>query len=242
MGEREYYGIDAPGVVRSLGLVGAALVLAGLLAAKHHPILRNSLLVPGLCMMGTACWMLASSLWLKRIVVRSLLNERQWIGNEAILDVGSGRGLVAIEAARRSPRGAIRAIDLWQKADLSGNNPDALRANARAAAVERQLMIDTGDARNMPYADATFDVVTSMTAIHNIPDATGRQAAISEIWRVTKPGGQILIFDIHHARSYLGHLRELGASDTKLSGPILLWGLIGWRFSAHKPLVIAERA
>jgi arsenite methyltransferase len=59
--------------------------------------------------------------------------------------------------------------------------------------------------------------------IHNIPDKSGRQTAIAEIWRVTKPGGQILIFDIRHARSYLRELREAGATDAKLAGPILLW-------------------
>ena len=74
-----------------------------------------------------------------------------------------------------------------------------------------------------------------MTAIHNIPDVDGRAAAIAEIWRVTRPGGQVLIFDIRHARRYLRQLRALGAGDVRMHGPILLWGPIGWRFSVRKP-------
>ena len=74
-----------------------------------------------------------------------------------------------------------------------------------------------------------------MTAIHNIKDADGRRKAISEAWRALRPGGQILIFDILHAKSYLEDLRILGATDTDWAGPIVLWGPLGWRFKATKP-------
>jgi len=235
MRTQEYYGLDAPNVVRNLGLIGGALVVAGLLSARYLPIAKMSLLIPGLCIAGTAGWMLVSSLWLKKIVMRGLLNKRQWRGDEAVLDVGTGRGLVAIEAAKRTPRGSVRAIDLWQNADLSGNSPEALLFNARIAGVDNRPIIDTGDARSLPYSDAVFDAVTSMTAIHNIPDESGRRSAIAEIWRVTKPGGQILIFDIFYARKYLRLLHELGAIDTQLSRPSILWGLMGYGLTARKP-------
>ena len=178
--------------------------------------------------------MIASSKWLKQRVARALLDSRNWRGDESVLDVGCGRGLVAIAAARRVPRGKVTGIDIWQEVDLDGNSPEAIRANAEAAGVAARLAVDTGDARALPYPDASFDVVASMTAIHNIPDAGGRRAAIAEAWRVTRPGGQILIFDIRHARKYAAQLRDLGA-EVKLDGPILLWGPIGWRFSAIKP-------
>jgi arsenite methyltransferase len=106
MKSHEYYGIDAPTVTRNLGLVGGAVIIVGFLAARYLRIYR---LTPGLCMTGTAGWMLASSLWLKSIVMRSLLNERQWRGDEAVLDVGCGRGLAAIEAAKRTPLGSVHA-------------------------------------------------------------------------------------------------------------------------------------
>jgi arsenite methyltransferase len=86
------------------------------------------------------------------------------------------------------------------------------------------LTIDTGDARKLPYPDDSYDVAMSMTAIH-IPDKAGREAAITEMWRVAKPSGQILIFDIRHARWYLDKFPEFGAADAKLSGPIFLSAL-----------------
>jgi len=235
-GDREHYGIDAPTVVRTLGAGGIALIVVGLIAGRIPAVapLMPMLVGTGIGMTLGAAWMLVSSLWLKRIVMRHLLDTRRWQGDEQVLDIGSGRGLVAIGAARRVPRGMVHALDIWQQADLSGNTPAALLANGRAAGVAERLAVDTGDARRMPYPDATFDVVASMTAIHNIPDAAGRTTAIAEAWRVTRPGGQLLIFDIRHARTYAAQLRALGA-EVRLTGPIVLWGPIGWRFSATKP-------
>jgi len=232
----EHYGIDAPTVVRNLALGGTALVVIGMVLPYWPATAAASpnLIAFGIPMLVAAAWMLASSLWLKKLVMRRLLDERAWSGGETVLDVGAGRGLVAIAAARRVPRGRIHAVDLWQGVDLSGNNPEGLHRNAVAAGVDARLQVDTGDARSLPYPDNMFDVVTSMTVIHNIPDPAGRQKAIAEIWRVTKPGGQILIFDIRHARSYLKQLRALGVQGVKLTGPILLWGPVGWRFSVIK--------
>jgi hypothetical protein len=73
-----------------------------------------------------------------------------------------------------------------------------------------------------------------MTAIRNVPGCQARARAISEIWRVTKPDDGILIFDIRHARAYAAQLRRLGA-QVKVTGPVFLWGPLGWRFSAKKP-------
>jgi SAM-dependent methyltransferase len=242
---RENYGIDAPTVVRNLAAIGLLLVLVSggtaIALSLHYVepgplvrILRVNGLIAGLICLVMAFWMIASSKWLKHKVAAALLDEHRWRGDEVVLDVGCGRGLIAVAAARRVPDGSVTGIDIWQERDLGGNTPDAIRANAEAAGVAERLIVDTGDARALPYPDASFDVVASMTAIHNIPDKAGRTAAIAEAWRVTKPGGQILIFDIRHARTYAAQLRALGA-QVRLKGPILLWGPVGWRFCAVKP-------
>ncbi len=236
MSARESYGIDAPGAVRTLGLLGV-VCLACAFVPNHVPgaSIARGIWPAGASMLAGCAWMLLSSLWIKKKVMRSLLNQRHWCGDEAVLDVGCGRGLVAIAAAHRVPFGKVYGVDIWQAEDLSGNSPDAIRANAVAAGVGDRLVIETGDARSLPYPDASFDVVTSMTALHNIGDLDGRRKAVSEAWRVLRPGGQVLIFDIRHAKKYLQQLRELGAVDTALAGPILLWGPFGWRFRATKP-------
>jgi arsenite methyltransferase len=216
------------------GVTAALLSLRVVDQGRLTLILRNNGLVTAIICLLMTFWMIASSKWLKHKVARALLDSRAWRGDEAVLDIGCGRGLVAVAAAHRVPRGNVTGVDIWQEADLGGNSPDAIRANARVAGVADRLTVDTGDARSLPYPDARFDVVASMTAIHNIPDVEGRRAAIAEAWRVSKPGGQILIFDIRHGRKYAAQLRALGA-DVRLTGPILLWGPIGWRFSALKP-------
>jgi arsenite methyltransferase len=215
----------ATAVLLQLGIVGLnALTL----------VLRNNGLSIGIVCLIMAFWMIASSKWLKQRVARALLDSHAWRGDEDVLDIGCGRGLIAVAAARRVPRGRVTGVDIWQEVDLGGNSPEAIRANAEVAGVADRLIVDTGDARSLPYPDASFDVVASMTAIHNIPNADGRRAAIAEAWRVARPGGQILIFDIRHARKYAAQLRALGA-EVRLTGPILLWGPIGWRFSATRP-------
>ncbi|HEX5053319.1 MAG TPA: class I SAM-dependent methyltransferase [Planctomycetota bacterium] len=242
----EDYGIDAPTVVRSLAAIGALLLIVGAAtAALLHlhvvepgplpRVLRNNGLATAIVCLVMAGWMFASSRWLKHRVARDLLDSRQWRGDETVLDVGCGRGLVAVAACRRVPNGRVTGIDIWRERDLGGNSPEAILANAEAAGVADRLVVDTGDARSLPYADGSFDVVASMTAIHNIRGAAGRAAAVAEVWRVTKPGGQILIFDIRHARTHAAGLRAAGATDVRLDGPILLWGPFGWRVSATKP-------
>ncbi len=236
---RENYGIDAPTVVRNLA-VGGVICVVLWIASLHAPTgifrdFRPTFQSAGIGMVVGTCWMLASSLWFKQIVRDRLLDSRRWRGNEQALDVGCGRGLVAVGIARRlDPRGRVHGLDLWQAVDLSGNTPQRALANAAAAGVIDRVVVHTGDMRQLPYPDQVFDVVASMTAIHNVPTREGRTQAISEIWRVTKPGGEILVFDIRHARSYAAQLRLLGA-QVKTTGPIFLWGPVGWRFSAKKP-------
>ena len=235
---REDYGIDAPVAARNLALGGLAFLVLLMIASYAQlglfrdlrPMFRGA----AIGMIAGAGWMVISSLWLKKRVRESLLNTRQWRGDEQGLDVGCGSGLLAVGMARRiGGNGHVRGIDLWQAADLSGNTPERAIANASAAGVADRVSIDTGDMRDLPYPDEAYDVVASMTAIHNIPTREGREQAIREIWRVTKTGGEMLIFDIRHARTYAAQLRKLGA-QVKITGPIFLWGPLGWRFSARK--------
>ncbi|MEO6707949.1 MAG: class I SAM-dependent methyltransferase [Planctomycetota bacterium] len=233
-------------MVRTLASIGIVLLIVGsvttILLRLHRitptPLSRilsmNGLTTAIICLV-MASWMIASSKWLKHRVARAMLDSRSWRGDESVLDIGCGRGLLAVNAAKRVLRGHVTGVDIWQERDLGGNSPAAIRANAEVAGVADRLSVDTGDARALPYPDGSFDVVVSMTAIHNIPSRAGRTAAIAEAWRVTRPGGEILMFDIRHARSYAAQLRAAGAADVQMKGPILLWGPVGWRFSATKP-------
>src|ERR1700735_5159728 len=136
-------------------------------------------------------------------------------GNEQLLDLGCGRGAVLVEAARRLPAGRAVGVDLWAK-DQSGNSPEATLANAAASGVADRVEVHTADMTALPFADGSFDVVTSAMAIHNIPSPEGRYRAVDEAMRVLRPGGQLLVADPWPmARKYAEHigqgtLRSLG--------------------------------
>src|ERR1035438_5167674 len=68
----------------------------------------------------------------KRIVREQLIDGLALRGDETVLDVGCGRGLLLTSAARRLTTGKAIGIDLWQSDDLSGNRPEATLANAQA--------------------------------------------------------------------------------------------------------------
>lgn len=233
------YGVDAPGVVRTLGLVGGLLIVvsAMILTFGGPPALlgiASSAALAGACMSAITLWMLVSSLWLKERVVQKLLAAREtWRGDERVLDVGCGRGLFAINAARRVPHGRVTALDRWSGKDLTGNSPEMVRSNAITVGMAERIIVDTGDALDLPYADGAFDVIGSMTVIHNIPSAAKRAAAITEMWRVLTPGGNLLLFDIFHTLAYARQLRALGAS-VRVSWPMLLWAIPGWCLYASK--------
>lgn len=88
--------------------------------------------------------------------------------------------------------------------------------NAAAAGVADRVEVHTADMTALPFADDSFDVVTSAMAIHNVPSAQGRFHAIDEAIRVLRPGGQLLVADPWPmARKYARHvgkgtLRPLG--------------------------------
>jgi arsenite methyltransferase len=84
------------------------------------------------------------------------------------------------------------------------------------------------------YPDNNYDVVMSTLAIHNIPDRTERDQAIREIWRVLKPGGKLLIFDLFHTAHYAKILREMGAGDVTLSELGWLWCVPSRSLTARK--------
>ena len=133
---RADYGIDAPPVVRNLLLVGAAGPLLWLAAAARlwsgtvrvplggdtlRIVLAPAALSIGLTCLAMAAWMVWSSKVGKVRERERLLDTLTWRGDERVLDVGCGRGLMLIGAARRLSTGRATGIDLWRGEGLGGN-------------------------------------------------------------------------------------------------------------------------
>ena len=97
---------------------------------------------------------------------------------QRVLDVGCGTGVVAITAARMGAK--VNALDL---------TPELLeRARQNGRLAEADVDWREGDAENLPFGDATFDVVLSQFGHMFAPRPT---VAVAEMLRVLKPGGTI---------------------------------------------------
>ncbi len=152
-----------------------------------------------------------------------ILDHLHLRGDEAVLDMGCGRGAVLTAVACRLTTGRVTGVDVWSKKDQSGNARDVTLRNASLEGVGDRVQIETADMRALPCPDVTFDLVVSSLAIHNIRSNAERKRAIVEGFRVLKPGGRIVIADIHATRMYEEALRALGASNVERRR-------LGWRF------------
>jgi len=107
--------------------------------------------------------------------------------SERILDCGTGSGDLAIEIAKRNPNADIIGLDFVLKM------LELAKKKTCKAGLESQIRYITGDATCLPYADDFFNAVTIAFGLRNIPD---RLAAISEMGRVIRPGGKILVLEM----------------------------------------------
>ena len=97
-----------------------------------------------------------------------VLAKIPWHGDEQVLDVGCGHGLMVIGAAKRLSTGKATGIDIWEKEDQAGNSAAATQANVDREGVAARVELRDADARALPFADASFDVILSSWALHKI--------------------------------------------------------------------------
>src|SRR5439155_12638481 len=129
----------------------------------------------------------------------------------------------------------VTGLDLWRTVDQSGNDPEVTKRNARAEGVEERIELHTADMTKMPFADASFDAIVSSWAIHNVPSADGRAAALREIARVLKPGGRVEILDIRPGRRYGRTLAAAGLVDVATRIDNVAFVIPTWSVRATKP-------
>jgi len=132
-------------------------------------------------------------------------------GDENILDVGCGSGLLLNEAARRLSTGKAIGIDIWAP-HSGGGNYSLLMKNARAEGVANKIEFKQADVRKLPFGDASFDVIVSSGALHHIGrDRSEHEQAIHEMLRVLKPNGRITLMDISHmVEGYAASMKAKG--------------------------------
>lgn len=100
-----------------------------------------------------------------------------------VLDVGTGDGTYAIEAARRG-------------ADVTGIDMDPgmlAAARLRSEAARVSVALREARAEALPFDDGAFDVVLAVTVLCFVPDARG---AVCEMARVLAPGGRLVLGEL----------------------------------------------
>ena len=214
------YSVDAPAVVGAFLTLGPTLLALGILFPVIHtgPVslkFRPMALSMGISFAASGALMLLYAKFGKFRHRDRMLKMVNWNGNEAVLDVGTGRGLLMIGAAKRLQSGKAIGIDIWNEKDLSGNAEANTLQNASLEGVRDKIELRTDDATKMNFPDASFDVVLSNLCLHNISTRAGRDRACAEIIRVLRPGGKAIISDYKNTRDYLTAFRSLGTRASR---------------------------
>ena len=159
-----------------------------------------------------------------------ILDRLSLAGNESVLDMGCGRGAVLTAVAQRLSTGRVTGIDIWNTARSIGQRPG--RDAAQRVARRRRRSGGDRDRRHARAAvpDASFDLVVSSLAIHNIRATADRRQAVAEGFRVLaarRPDGH---------RGHPGH-GNLRARPAPAPGAAQLQRRrLGWRFWWGNPI------
>lgn len=214
------YGIDAPNVLRNLFLFGVPCLLLGTYGPHQLRlgtiafVLRPMFFWTGLLLVIEGLLFLLYVKFGKFRHRDRMLSLYSWQGDEQVLDVGCGRGLLLAGAAKLlkglDGRGSVTGIDVWSVQDMAGNSEAATRKNLELEGIAGYCKLVGVPAQEMTFPDNTFDVVVSNLCLHNIYDRQLRRRAVQQIARVLKSGGTAILSDYKLTGEYAGELRAAG--------------------------------
>ena len=229
------YGLDLHTTMRSMfSRAGWTLLFAIVLYYVNHVeypgVSARLLIVLGaiaLAFLAAGIFMVWSSRVAKFQVRDEILDSLQLRGDERVLDLGCGAGLMLVGAAKRLKSGRVTGVDFSGAAD-------AAKENAKLEGVADKVRIDSGNDVKLVYPDGQFDVAVSALAFHQISDANTRERLVREMLRTLKPGGRLAIFDILKVGEVSQVLRTAGANNVELSPARLLWCMPARYVKANK--------
>jgi ubiquinone/menaquinone biosynthesis C-methylase UbiE len=139
---------------------------------------------PSACPYGQRFWVKAPHSFITRGRLRAALAPEP---GETVLEVGPGTGYYALPVGRwLEPSGTLHILDLQQ---------EMLDHTMRLARMEGITNLEPrqGDARRLPYPDATFDAAYLVAVLGEVPD---QDEALRELRRVVKAGGRIVVGEL----------------------------------------------
>ena len=105
---------------------------------------------------------------------------------QTLIDVAGGTGDVSFKFLNRAGSGHATVLDLTENMLIEG------RKRAEASEMEQSLDWLVGDAMALPFSDNSFDVYTISFGIRNV---TRPEGALSEAFRVLRPGGRLMVLE-----------------------------------------------
>jgi len=217
---RPDYGIDAPNVLRNLFLFGIPCLLLGIFGPREISLGKVSFLPRPMFFWTGVLLILEGLLFLLYVKAGKfrhrdlMLSLYPWRGDEQVLDVGCGRGLLLAGVGKilagLPGNGSVTGIDIWSTQDMAGNSEAATRRNLALEGIADRCKLISIPAQEMPFPGDSFDVVVSNLCLHNIYDRALRQRAVQQIVRVLKPGGVAILSDYKLTSEYARQLQSAG--------------------------------
>ena len=130
---------------------------------------------------------------LSRVIVEGTAEHLTVPEGATVLDVGCGSGALSIAVAKRHPSARVIGVDLWGP-EYASFSQQLCERNAAAEGVDN-VSFEPGDARHLPFADESFDAVTSNYVYHNIA-GSNKQELLRETLRCLRKGGSFCIHDL----------------------------------------------
>jgi len=140
---------------------------------------------PSACPYSQRFWVQAPHPLITRSRLRRVLAP---LPGERVIEVGPGTGYYSLPIAEWL--GASGHLDLF---DLQQDMLDHTLSRAGEAGLAERMTATQGDARSLPYPDATFDAAVLVTVLGEIPDV---DAALRELRRVLRPGGRLVVGEV----------------------------------------------
>jgi demethylmenaquinone methyltransferase/2-methoxy-6-polyprenyl-1,4-benzoquinol methylase len=103
-----------------------------------------------------------------------------------ILDLATGTADLAISLAKHNPQTHIIGMDISEKMLETG------KEKVIKEGLANQIELHIGDAAALPFESNTFDAITVAFGVRNFEDL---DKGLSEIHRVLKPGGQVVVLE-----------------------------------------------
>ncbi|MCH5462628.1 class I SAM-dependent methyltransferase [Lactobacillus sp. LC28-10] len=205
-------GLDAPLVPLLLISFGLVALVAAL--SSHELI---NLIFPLILLVSGGLYLYTSLVGKYKIIVR-VVSQMDLQPNAQVLDLGTGHGAFLMEIAKKlKAPGKVTGIDIWNQNDQLNNALANTQQLIDAQDLTGVSQLTTANMTDLPFNDETFNFVVASVAIHNVKPASARAKAISEAYRVLKPGGEIIIIDIEHIAQYQRTLQQLGVSELTVS-------------------------